>query len=105
MLLKWCAPCAAVLVAGLLASARAAGDRSAAPVSHKTPGVPTRATTLPASPLARATVRATETLLYRKSRDAEVVDTITSFDVRHVGCVEKRGRDRYTVVIDGVRAK
>jgi hypothetical protein len=55
--------------------------------------------------LAQATVRAAETLLYRKASDAEVVDTITSFDVRHVGCVEKRGRDRYTIVVDGARAK
>jgi hypothetical protein len=104
-MLKWSAPCAALLVAGLLASARGAGERAAAPVSHTTPGVPIRPTTLPASALARATVRSTETLLYRKSKDAEVIDTITSFDVRHVGCVERRGRDRYTVVIDGVRSK
>src|SRR5688500_16692503 len=104
-MLKRSGSCAALVVAALLASARAADERSATPVSHKTPGVRSLPATLPSSPLARQTVRATETVLYRKPKDALVADTITSFDVRHVGCVEMRGRDRYTIVIDGVRGR
>src|SRR5688572_4246627 len=125
MLLKWSAPCAALVVAALLASARGAGarasgerasgeraapERAATPVSHKTPGVRLAPSTGPASPAAHAevrtaAVRAAAAVLYRKPADVTVVDTITSFDVRHIGCVEALGRDRYNVVIDGVRGK